>query len=323
MIHTPLCDLLRIDTPIIQAGMGVFTSAELAAAVSNSGGLGSLGATARTLADFRSQLDRTRELTNHPFNVNFTLAPAAPNEEAFVLALAARPHLVSFAMGDPGDYVKRAHDVGCLVMHQVTTRRQAEQAVERNVDLIVAQGSESGGFGGFVSGLALVPQVVDVAGSIPVVAAGGIADGRGLAAALMLGAQGINIGTRFLTSAEAPIADEWKQALLAADSEETMKFDVWHDVFPPSAQAYHVAPRMLYSPFAHQWESRHDDARHQAKELQDEIMGAIAAGRLGEMFPFAGQTVGLIREILPAAEITQRIAAEAEAVLRQTMKFLV
>ena len=322
MIHTSVCDLLRIDTPIIQAGMGVFTSAELAAAVSNAGGLGSLGATARSVADFRSHLERTRELTNRSFAVNFTLAPAPLNEEAFTLALQARPRLISFALGDPGDYVKRAHDAGSLVMHQVTTRKQAQQAVERNVDLIVAQGGEAGGFGGFVSGLTLLPQVVDVAGSIPVIAAGGIADGRGLAAALMLGAQGINIGTRFLASAEAPISDEWKQALLAADSDETMKLDVWHDVFPPAAGAYYVAPRMLYSEFARQWEGQHDTARHQAKQLQDEIMGAIAAGKLGELLPFAGQTVGLIREILPAAEITQRIATEAEVVLRQTMKVL-
>lgn len=207
-------------------------------------------------------------------------------------------------------------------MHQVTTRKQAQQAVDRNVDVIVAQGSESGGFGGFVSALALVPQVVDVAGSIPVIAADGIADGRGMGAALMLGAQGINIGTRFLTSSEAPIADEWKQALLAADSEETMKFDIWHDVFPPAAGSYYVAPRMLYSPFARQWERRHDDARHQAKQLQDEIIGAIAAGKLGELLPFAGQTVGLIRELLPAAGITRRITAEAEAVLRRSLDLL-
>src|SRR5271157_5082344 len=135
MIYTSVCDLLRIDTPIIQAGMGVFTSAELAAAVSNAGGLGSLGATARSVADFRSHLERTRELTNHSFAVNFTLAPVPPNEEAFALALHARPRLMSFAVGDPGDYVKRAHDVGSLVMHQVTTRQQALQAVQRNVDL--------------------------------------------------------------------------------------------------------------------------------------------------------------------------------------------
>ena len=198
MIRTSICDLFGIETPIIQAGMGVFTSAELAAAVSNVGGLGSLGATARTVADFRAQLERTRELTNHSFAVNFTLAPSPPNEEALALALATRPRLMSFALGDPGDYVKRAHDAGILVMHQVTTRKQAQQAVARQVDAIVAQGSESGGFGGTVSGLALVPQVVDVAGSIPVIAAGGIADGRGLGAALMLGRRASTLARDFL-----------------------------------------------------------------------------------------------------------------------------
>ena len=226
MIRTNVCDLLGIDTPIIQAGMGPFTSAELAAAVSNAGGLGSIGATARSAADFQSQLRRTRDLTNRPFAANFTLAPFPPNEQAFAAAIEAGRGLISFAMGDPGDYARRAHDAGCLVMHQVTTRKQAEQAVACGADVIVAQGSEAGGFGGFVSGLALVPQVVDIAGSIPVMAAGGIADGRGMAAALMLGAQGINIGTRFLTSVEAPIADDWKRALLRADSEETLKFDI-------------------------------------------------------------------------------------------------
>jgi enoyl-[acyl-carrier protein] reductase II len=322
MIHTAVCDLLRIDVPIIQAGMGVFTSAELAAAVSNAGGLGSIGATARSLTDFRTQLERTRELTNRPFAVNFTLAPFPPNEEAFTAAIEARPRLISFALGDPGDYLKRAHDAGALVMHQVTTRKQAQQAVDGNVDVIVAQGSEAGGFGGFVSGLALVPQVVDIAGSIPVIAAGGIADGRGLAAALMLGAQGINIGTRFLASVEAPITEEWKKALLAADSDETMKLDIWHDIFPPAVEAYYVAPRMLYSPFARQWEGRREDARQHAKQLQDQIIDAIGTGKLGELLPFAGQTVGLISKILPAAEITRQIAAEAEVVLRQSMKVL-
>jgi enoyl-[acyl-carrier protein] reductase II len=323
MIHTNVCDLLGIDTPIIQAGMGPFTCAELAAAVSNAGGLGSLGATARSAAGFRSELERTRDLTNRSFALNFTLAPFPPNEEAFATAIEARPRLISFAMGDPGDHARRAHDAGCLVMHQVTTRKQAEQAVACGADVIVAQGSEAGGFGGFVSGLALVPQVVDVAGSIPVMAAGGIADGRGLAAALMLGAQGINIGTRFLTSVEAPIADDWKKALLTADSEETLKFDVWHEVFPPTGGAYEVAPRMLSSPFALEWQGRHDDARSNAKELQAEIIGAISSGELGRLFPFAGQTVGMINEILPAAEITQRIVAQAEALLRQAAQILV
>lgn len=323
MIRTSVCDLLGIDTPIIQAGMGPFTSAELAAAVSNAGGLGSLGATARSAADFRAQLGRTRDLTNRSFAANFTLAPFPPNAEAFAAAIEVRPRLVSFAMGDPGDYARRAHDAGCLVMQQVTTRKQAEQAVASKADVIVAQGSEAGGFGGFVSGLALIPQVVDVAGLIPVMAAGGIADGRGLAAALiMLGAQGINIGTRFLTSVELPIADDWKRALLRADSEETLKFDVWHEMFPQTGGAYEVAPRMLSSPFTREWQGRHDDARNKAQELQAEIIGAISSGDLGKLFPFAGQTVGMISETLPAAEITQRIAAEAEALLQKATQFL-
>jgi enoyl-[acyl-carrier protein] reductase II len=165
--------------------------------------------------------------------------------------------------------------------------------------------------------------VVNIAGSIPVMAAGGIADGRGPAAALMLGAQGINIGTRFLTSVEAPIADEWKKALLAADSEETLKFAVWHEVFPPMGGAYEVAARVLSSPFVLEWQGRHDDARSNAKELQAEIIGAISLGELGRLFPFAGQTVGMIDEILPAAEITQRIVAQAESLLRQAAQILV
>jgi enoyl-[acyl-carrier protein] reductase II len=323
MIRTSICDLLGIDVPIIQAGMGPFTSAELAAAVSNAGGLGSLGATARSAADFRAQLGRTRDLTNRSYAANFTLAPFPPNADAFAAAIEARPRVISFAMGDPSDYAKRAHDAGCLVMHQVTTRKQAEQAVACNADVIVAQGSEAGGFGGFVSGLALVPQVVDVAGSIPVIAAGGIADGRGLAAALMLGAQGINIGTRFLTSVEAPIEDDWKRALLMANSEETLKFDAWHDVFPATGGAYEVAPRMLDSPFAREWHGRRDEARSKAADLQGEIVAAISKGELGKLFPFAGQTVGMIDEILPAAEVTQQIAAQAETVLRQAARYLV
>src|SRR5438874_160416 len=116
MVRTTICDLFGIEAPIIQAGMGPFTSAEMAAAVSNSGGLGSLGATARSVADLQSQMQRTRELTNHPFAVNFTLSPSLPNEEAFSLVVEARPHLISFALGDPGEYVKRAHDAGSLVM---------------------------------------------------------------------------------------------------------------------------------------------------------------------------------------------------------------
>ncbi|MBI3325685.1 MAG: nitronate monooxygenase [Nitrospinae bacterium] len=221
MLRTHLCDLLGIEFPIIQAGMSRFTSAELVAAVSNAGGLGSLGCDLRPVADLTKQLALTRELTSRPFAVNHLLLTL--NEEAFSLTLQARPPIISLAGGDPGDLVKRAHDVGIRVMQQVHTVQQARQAAERGVDVMIAQGGEAGGHGGTVATFALLPQVVDAVSPIPVVAAGGIADGRGLAAALVLGAQGINIGTRFLASVEAPISQGWKKCIVEANSEDAVK----------------------------------------------------------------------------------------------------
>jgi nitronate monooxygenase/enoyl-[acyl-carrier protein] reductase II len=318
MIHTHVCELLGIEYPIIQAGMGPFTSAELAAAVSNAGGLGSLGAGARVKSDFRLHLARLGELTLRPYAVNFTLSGAGIDEETFALTLEARPRLISFALGDPGDYVKRAHDAGSLVMLQVTTVQQARQAAERGVDLIIAQGTEAGGFGGTVAALALIPQVVDAVSPIPVIAAGGIADGRGLAAALVLGAQGVNIGTRFLASSEAPIPEAWKQAILGAESQEAIKAEFWAEAFPATGSRYPSTPRVLRSAFVDAWLNRPKEVGQEAKRLQAEVGAAIDAGKFGELLPFTGQTAGLIHEILPAAEIVRRLVAEAEAAFDRT-----
>lgn len=249
MLHTSICDLLGIEFPIIQAGMGPFTSAELVTAVSNAGALGSLGAGARPLESFKEHLAKIRDLTIRPFAVNFTMSPALPNPDAFNLTLHAKPRLISFALGDPDEYIDRVHQAGILVTHQVTAVQQAYHAAEVGVDIIVAQGTEAGGFGGTIAGLVLIPQVVDAVSPVPVVAAGGVADGRGLAAALVLGAQGANIGTRFLVSLEAPISVHWKQAILAAESQDAIKVEFWNDIFPVSGQAYQTIPRTLSSPF--------------------------------------------------------------------------
>jgi nitronate monooxygenase/enoyl-[acyl-carrier protein] reductase II len=318
VLRTPLCDLLRIPFPIIQGSLGPWSSVELAVAVSNAGGLGSLGTALLSPEQNRAQIARTRELTDQPFAVNHTLRPF--NEESFAVTLEARPALISFAHGDPGDLVQRVHDAGSLFMHMVNTVQQARQAAERGADIIIAQGSESAGFSGTVSTLALVPQVVDAVSPIPVVAAGGIADGRGLAAALVLGAQGINIGTRFLASLEATtISEDWKRAIVNAQSEDTVKIEFAEYVFPPVTRpgGYKTAPRVLRTPFVEEWNQHPDAAQREATRLGDEILGALKQGRGHELIPFTGETAGLIRDILPAAEIIRRIVAEAEEALRR------
>jgi len=210
MLRTPLCDLLGVEIPIILAPMGSATSAEFAAAVSNQGGLGGIGSLFRTTAAIKRDIDVVQKLTHRPYAVNHI--PQMLDAEAFRHTLAARPAVISFALGDPGDLVRQAHDVGARVMLQVTTVGQATEAAKRGVDVIIAQGGEAGGYCGNVSTMALIPQVVDAVSPIPVVAAGGIFDGRGIAAALVLGAAGVNLGTRFLASEEAPIPEERKKA---------------------------------------------------------------------------------------------------------------
>src|SRR5262247_2510822 len=258
MLKTPLCDLFGIEVPIILAPMGTCTSAELAAAVSNEGGLGGVGSLFRTTAAIKRDIDMVRKLTSRPFAINHI--PQTLDAEAFRYTLEARPAVISFALGDPGDLVRQAHDVGSLVMLQVTTVAQAVQADDRGVDVIIAQGGEAGGYCGEVSTMTLVPQVVDAVSPIPVVAAGGIFDGRGIAAALMLGAVGVNLGTRFLASKEATIEGEWKQAIVAANSEDAVKIDFLNDIMPlPGTGGYGTVLRSLRTPFVDQWRSKREE----------------------------------------------------------------
>ena len=321
MIHTPVCDLFDIKIPIVQAGMGSFTSAELVAAVTNAGGLGSLGAGNRPIEDLRRQLARLAGLTTGSFAVNHLVT--VMDEEAFAATLAAHPRVVSLALDHPHDYVKRTHDAGILTMHQVTTVQQAYDAAERGVDVIVAQGGEAGGYGGTVASMTLVPQAVDAVRPVPVLAAGGISDGRGLAAALMLGAQGANIGTRFLATVESPIRDEYKQMILAGQSEDAVKAEVWNDIMPlPGGAGYVTVPRALRTPFLDEWQQHREEARRDQQRLQAEVMAAMQSGRVHELMPFAGQTAGAIHDIPPAAEVLLKMAAEAEHLLKGAPKFI-
>jgi len=327
VIRTRLCELLGIDHPIIQAGMGPFAPASLAAAVSDAGGLGSIGTfgldpinLVRPADDLERQFASIRELTDKPFAVNFVVPYFDESTDArmalFDRALSLAPKVVSFALGDPGDLVERAHRGGALVMLQVTTVSQAEQAAARSVDVIVAQGSEAGGYGGSVATMVLVPQVVDAVRPIPVVAAGSIFDGRGLAAALVLGAVGVNVGTRFVASREATISDGYKQVILAAASEDTVKFDALNDLLPsPGTKGYGTVLRSVRTPFIDRFQTQPGLARRDARRLLETLKTAIQAGNVHEVMPTAGQTAGGIRELLPAAEIVRRMVSEAETAL--------
>ena len=314
MLKTPLCDLLSIDVPIILAPMGTCTSGELAAAVSNQGGLGGVGSLFRTTAAIKRDIDVVRRLTSRPFAINHI--PQTLDAEAFRYALEARPAVMSFALADPDDLVRQAHDVGSRVMLQVTTVTQAVQAAERGVDIIIAQGGEAGGYCGEVSTMALVPQVVDAVSPIPVVAAGGIFDGRGIAAALMLGAAGVNLGTRFIACKESPAPEEWKRAIVAAKSEDVMKADVLNDISPlPGTAGFGTVLRSIHTAFLDEWTAKREEARQERDRLRSEIVSTTQAGRPHAMLLTAGQSAGGITEILGVAELMRELVVEAEAAL--------
>ena len=251
--------------------------------------------------------------------MNHTARPFDP--DAWRATLQARPPVVSYAIGDPGELVAEAHGSGCLFIQQVHTVAQAEHAVALGVDVLIAQGGEAGGFGGSVSTMALVPQVVDAVAPVPVVAAGGIADGRGLAAALLLGAQGVNIGTRFLACSEASVDPGWKEAIVSAASEDAVKVEFASSVFPPPAPGgYDTRPRSLRSPFVDEWNARPDEAARQGERLGAELVEAVRAGRGHDLVPFTGQSAGLIREVLSAGEIVRGMVDEADAALRASAR---
>jgi len=197
MIRTPVCDLLQIDHPIALGGMGSVYAPQLVAAVSGAGGLGALGCHYLTPEQVHAGTAAIRELTNRPFALNFLLFDI--EDDSFASALALRPSVIAFAWPRPEQdvepYVERAHAAGCKVTFMAGGVPEAVRAVQAGADVIIAQGTEGGGHVGWQTTMTLVPTVVDAVAPIPVLAAGGIADGRGLAAAIMLGADGVLLGT--------------------------------------------------------------------------------------------------------------------------------
>ena len=315
MLRTRLCELLGIDVPIIQAGMSVYTSPELAAAVSNSGALGSLGVWQRDATELHRNLAELRERTDRPFALNHVVPDL--DEDAFEASLAAAPAVIAFALDDAGSLITRVHDVGSLAMQQVCTVAQAERAAENGADLVVAQGGEAGGYGGTVATMALVPQVVEAIRPVPVVAAGGIADGRGIAAALVLGAVGVNLGSRFLATAEAPVGPRWKEALQTRPAEDWVKLEFMNDIRPnPGRVGYGTTVRGLRTDFTKRWEQHRDELEQDPTPAIAEMGEALSAGSFEDLFVSGGQSAGLIHDAPPAAGVVAQLVSETEEVLR-------
>ena len=219
-IRTQLCDMLGIEYPIIQGGMAWVATAELAAAVSEAGGLGLIGAGSAPPDIVRKEVHKARALTDKPFGVNvYFMSPFA--EQVIDVLIEERVPVVTTGAGSPAKYVPRFKDAGMKVLALVASVNLAKRLARAGVDALVAEGMECGGHIGDIATMPLVPQIVDAV-DIPVVAAGGIVDGRGLVAALALGAVGVQIGTRFICASECTVHPNYKQAVIKARDRDTV-----------------------------------------------------------------------------------------------------
>ncbi|NRA02726.1 MAG: nitronate monooxygenase [Myxococcales bacterium] len=326
-LRTPLCDLLGIEIPIAQAGMGYVARGELCAAVSEAGALGVIGAASLSPKRLREEIRKVRDRTDRPFGVDILFATIGRPERGEAEARFTReiqghidvvfeervPVLIS-GLGNPGPVVAKAHDQAMVVMSLVGNTHNAVRVAQGGVDVIIAQGYDGGGHTGRVGTLALLPAVIDAV-DVPVMAAGGIADGRGLAAALAMGAVGVWMGTRFVASDEADGHVDYKRRIVEIDDEGTTR-----------TRCFSGKPcRVIKNQTTEAWEAPELQARIQRFPQQvgvvSEWLGEdpYRAGRhqgkteIGALA--AGQSSVLIHEVLPAGEIVRGIVREADAAL--------
>ncbi|MHC2334151.1 nitronate monooxygenase [Bradyrhizobium sp. USDA 4454] len=314
-IDTPLTALLGIRQPILLAPMDVVAGARLVGAVSGAGGLGILGGGYGDRSWLEQETAKLRKAVN-PFGIGFITWSMAKQPELLDVALAAQPRAIMLSFGDPRPFGPRIKQAGARLICQVQDETMAQQALDAGADVLVAQGTEAGGHGASRTTLDVVPAIVDLAaGRVPVVAAGGIADGRGLAAMLMLGASGVLLGTRFYASQEADIADDAKRRVCAARSGETVRgiiFDLSrNNVWPAPFNG-----RCLVNDHVRRWTGREVELLQNVKQVAADYAEARLRGDFDVAAVIAGEAVGLIHDVPPAAEIVDRITSEAEQVLR-------
>ncbi len=314
MIKTPLCELLGIEYPIFQGGMAWISDGRLAAAVSNGGGLGIISAMNANAQYLKEQIDLCRSLTDRPFGVNIMLMSPFAGE---VAELAAREHVavVTTGAGNPSKYMPMWLEAGVKVVPVVASVAMAKLVTKAGASAVIAEGGESGGHVGDLTTMVLVPQVCD-ATDLPVLAAGGIADGRGIAAAFQLGAVGVQVGTRFLVAHECGVHPNYKKKVLKANDIATMVTGkrLGHPVRQIKNQFAKDFLKAEYSPMSdEELEELGRGALYRAAVEGDEKTGDF----------LAGQIAGMVNREQPAAEIITEMFTEAEEVLKGAGRWLV
>lgn len=314
-MRTRLTDILEIEHPVMLAGMGGVSYHRLVAAVSEAGGFGCLGASTMTRDEIIDEMGAVRSLTSKPFGVDLLTAATADMAGTVGELIENGMRVFVAGLGVPRDAVELCHDNNVLVVSMCGKVRHAIAAVEAGCDIVVAQGTEAGGHTGQVATMALVPQVVDAVGThVPVVAAGGLFDGRGLAAALSLGADGVWVGTRFIATPEARTTAGFKDALLHTPEDGTVI----------SRGFTGKTCRVIRNSYTQYWEEHSDELQpFPAQFIRSMEDGANHLGLdenapdidpTREFWP-AGQAVGAIEVLVPAADIVRSMVAQAEAVI--------
>jgi len=313
-ISTPLTALLGVPHPILSAPMDVVAGARLTAAVSAAGGFGILGGGYGERVWLEQETAKLKR-TSAPFGIGFITWSLAKRPELLDIALSVKPCAIMLSFGDPTPFVPRIRKASALLICQVQDEDMARQALDAGADILIAQGTEAGGHGASRTTIDIVPAIVDLAaGRVPVAAAGGIGDGRGLAAMMMLGASGVLLGTRFYASEEADGAEEAKRRICAAKGGSTVR----GIVFDLSRNNVWPAPftgRCLINDHARRWIGREVELLQNVNAVAAEYALAKAAGNFDVAAVIAGEAVGLIHDIPPAAEIVDRIVTEADQIL--------
>lgn len=312
LTELPLCKLLGIKYPIILGGMASLGTAELVSAVSNAGGLGVIGSGSASSDWLREQIQTTKKWTDKPFGVNLLLLSPFLQENLKIV-IEEKVKVVTLGGGIPGIHVPALKEAGIIVMPVISSVALARRLERLHVDALVVEGMESGGHVGDTTTMALLPQVIDVV-SVPVVAAGGIADGKGLVAALAYGAQGIQMGTRFICSDECIAHQNFKEQIVKAQDRATIV----------TGEAMGHPVRCLENKFTREFKAM-EKSGIPAEKMEEFGMGrlysGVIQGNIEEGSLMAGQISGYIKDIKPVKEIIENIMSEAETIIEKLAKF--